>query len=71
MDAIAPASAPVAAAYESRVRDGALERDPAQERVASRLDALHAALGGYEPPSRSGLLGWLFGGGDAAPPRAA
>ncbi len=69
MDAIAPALDPIAAAYESRVRDGALERDPAQEQVVGRLDALFRALSDYEPSGRSGVLGWLFGGPRAESPR--
>ncbi len=42
------------------VRDGALERDPAQEIVVRRLDALEAELGEYRLARKSSALGWLF-----------
>ncbi|MDE2515975.1 MAG: AFG1 family ATPase [Rhodospirillales bacterium] len=42
---------------------GTLAADPAQTRIAARLDALYTALIGYDPkpPAPPGLLGRLFG----------
>lgn len=49
--------------YLEQARAGRLERDAAQEAVVRKLDALRDALDLYRPASKSGALGWLFGGG--------
>ena len=46
--------------YEARVSDGALERDPAQEIVLARLDALSRALAGYRLPGKPHPLKRFF-----------
>ena len=48
--------------YLGQARQGHLERDAAQEAVVAKLDALRIALDLYRPASKSGALGWLFGG---------
>ena len=47
--------------YDDRVRSGLLTRDPAQEAVVGKLDALGRALEGYAPARKSAALGWLLG----------
>lgn len=42
------------------IRDGLLERDPAQETVLLRLDQLTAELGEHRLARKSSSLGWLF-----------
>ena len=61
---------PVLDRYAACVRDGQLERDPAQEKIARRLDDLAAELGEYRLARKSSSLGWLFGQRrTAGPPR--
>lgn len=57
--------------YQSQVKSGAIEADPAQARAVEALTALETRLKGYKPPRpKKGLLGKLFGGDkSAAPPR--
>lgn len=57
----------VIAAYDALVAAGELKPDAAQRGVAQRLDRLARELSA--PPPRKGLLGRLFGGGDAPVPR--
>jgi cell division protein ZapE len=54
-------SGPLAARYESLVRQEAIERDPAQVALIRRLDALATRLGEHRLASKSSPLGWLFG----------
>ena len=49
--------------YLEQARTGRLERDAAQEAVVQKLDRLRETLSLYRPASKSGALGWLFGGG--------
>ncbi|MFL6586482.1 MAG: cell division protein ZapE [Luteimonas sp.] len=49
--------------YAAGVARGDWQSDPAQQPALVELDRLHAAL--IEPPPRRGMLGRLFGGGDA------
>ena len=42
--------------YRKKVKDGALNADPAQEALAEKLQNLYDALEGYQPPS--GSAGW-------------
>lgn len=49
--------------YAAGVARGDWQSDPAQQPALVELDRLHAAL--IEPPARRGMLGRLFGGGDA------
>ncbi|MGV6875108.1 cell division protein ZapE [Pseudochelatococcus sp. B33] len=58
------ASAPVRSRYEALVASGAIERDPAQERLVGRLDELVAALKAPRPV-RGGRLARLLGGREA------
>ncbi len=51
----------VAAAYDALVAEGAIERDPAQLRLAARLDALADRLDQAALATKSSPLGWLFG----------
>ncbi len=44
------------AQYRARLQAGDIRRDPAQELAAEKLESLHNALSGYEPPS--GRMGW-------------
>ena len=61
---------PIRQTYESKVRDGQIERDAAQQVVMARLDDLGGALEGYSPVRKSAALGWLFGAkANGAPPR--
>jgi cell division protein ZapE len=46
--------------YRDLIRCGRFERDPAQEQLVERLDALAARLDGYRPAKKAGALGWLF-----------
>ena len=54
--------------YEALVRSGALDRDPAQERLVARLDALEARLR-ERLRGKSGALNWLFARRADPPPR--
>ncbi|MCD9004743.1 cell division protein ZapE [Luteimonas sp. XNQY3] len=49
--------------YAAGVARGDWQSDPAQQPALVELDRLHAAL--IRPPARRGMLGRLFGGGDA------
>lgn len=42
--------------YQAMVESGAIDKDPAQARVAQQLDALHGALADYEPGRTTGLF---------------
>ena len=55
------------AAYRALVRSGSIERDPAQELAAEKLNLLHRRLKTYRPPEpgAGGLLSRLGFGGDA------
>ena len=57
----------VRAAYDALVAAGELRPDPAQAAVADRL--AHLAAGLERPPQKKGLLGKLFGGDSAPPPK--
>lgn len=57
----APDDHPVRARYEALVATGAIERDPAQEALVARLDALAGALGARRLARKGSALGWLFG----------
>ncbi|HEY0291504.1 MAG TPA: cell division protein ZapE [Hansschlegelia sp.] len=52
--------------YEALVRSGALERDPAQEAVVAKLNALDERLR-QKNRGKSGALGWLFASKPTAP----
>lgn len=52
---------PVAARYDALVAEGAIERDPAQQHLVARLDALVATLAEALPPPKPSTLGRLFG----------
>ena len=45
------------AAYRALVRDGAIERDPAQELAAEKLNLLHRRLKTYRPPEPKRFIG--------------
>ncbi|MFC0217087.1 cell division protein ZapE [Pseudochelatococcus lubricantis] len=60
---VASSPASVHAHYEALVTSGAIERDPAQERLVARLDAVIAALVAAPPPVRTGRFARFFGGG--------
>ena len=51
---------PIRQQYQSRVRDGGLERDAAQARIVALLDVLGEELDGYAPARKSAALGWLL-----------
>lgn len=63
-DGRASGASTVAGRYRALAESGALGRDPAQEEVAARLDALAASLGGRRP---AGPLARLLGAREAAP----
>jgi len=50
------------------VAAGSLERDPAQQALAKRLDRLAAALADYRPARSQGVLGRLIGAKATPPP---
>jgi cell division protein ZapE len=55
--------------YASLVEQGRIERDPRQEAIVARLDALSAAIAESRLAKKSSALGWMFGArGKAAPP---
>ena len=59
-------------AYRALIRAGKLERDPAQELAAEKLNLLHRKLGSYRPPEATGggLFSRLgFGEAPAEPPQ--
>ena len=47
--------------YAALVREGEIERDPAQEAVATKLTRLEERLAQHRLSSKSSALGWLFG----------
>jgi len=51
----------VSARYAALVAHGHIDRDPAQELVAEKLDSLAHALVQKEVASKGSALGWLFG----------
>jgi cell division protein ZapE len=52
--------AAVAQRYERLVGDGAIERDPAQQRIAAALDRLTVEIAAKRLARKSSALGWLF-----------
>ncbi|OCW59018.1 cell division protein ZapE [Hoeflea olei] len=61
----------VASAYAARVASGELSNDPAQVRLARRLDAVLDAVSSKRLATKSSALGWLFARkrADNTPPR--
>ena len=55
--------------YRNLIRSGRFERDPAQEELVERLDALAMRLDGYRPAKKAGALGWLFAARSGEPIR--
>jgi len=51
----------ISARYADLVAGGEIERDPAQEALAARLDRLNTRLETYRLARKSSSLGWLFG----------
>jgi cell division protein ZapE len=47
--------------YAALVREGEIERDPAQEAIATKLTHLEARLAQHRLSNKSSALGWLFG----------
>ena len=47
--------------YAALVREGEIERDPAQEAIAAKLTRLEARLAQHRLSNKSSALGWLFG----------
>jgi cell division protein ZapE len=47
--------------YAALVREGEIERDPAQEAIATKLTRLEARLVQHRLSNKSSALGWLFG----------
>src|SRR4051812_31646486 len=47
--------------YNALVAAGEIERDPAQQMVASKLTQLESRLGRHRLARKSSQLGWLFG----------
>src|SRR2546423_7997225 len=47
--------------YAALVREGEIERDPAQETIAARLTRLEERLAQHRLSRKSSHLGWLFG----------
>ena len=60
---------PIAERYRALVHDRRFEFDPAQARLAGRLDALAASLDGYRAEPKPGALARLMGLKAAQPPR--
>ena len=57
-------------AYRILIRSGEIERDPAQELAAEKLNLLHRRLGSYKPAESGGLLSRFgLGAEPAAPPQ--
>jgi cell division protein ZapE len=54
--------------YAERVRNGAFERDAAQEHVLRALQELSTQLAFYRPTRKSAALGWLVGARQQAAP---
>jgi cell division protein ZapE len=55
--------------YQTLIRSGRFERDPAQEKLLGKLDALATRLDGYRPAKKAGALGWLFAARPSEPIR--
>jgi cell division protein ZapE len=53
--------------YAALVKDGAIERDPAQIAVLKRLSTLAEALAARRLAHKGSALGWLLGGRQASP----
>jgi cell division protein ZapE len=51
----------IEARYSEKVRNGLIERDPAQEAAVKRLDRLCGELSEFRLARKSSALGWLFG----------
>ena len=51
----------ISARYADLVAAGEIERDPAQEALAARLDRLNARLETHRLARKSSSLGWFFG----------
>src|SRR4249919_2397244 len=51
----------ISARYADLVAAGEIERDPAQDALAVRLDRLNARLDTHRLARKSSSLGWLFG----------
>jgi cell division protein ZapE len=66
---LSPSSTSFRSHYRDLVSSGAIELDPAQERVAEAFADLEQRLAGYKPLRKQGLLGRLFADKDDAPPR--
>jgi cell division protein ZapE len=66
---LSPSSASFRSDYYDLVSSGAIELDPAQERVAEAFADLEQRLARYKPLRKQGLLGRLFADKDDAPPR--
>jgi cell division protein ZapE len=66
---LSPSSASFRSHYYDLVASGAIELDPAQERVAEAFADLEQRLAGYKPLRKQRLLGRLFADKDDAPPR--
>jgi cell division protein ZapE len=66
---LSPSSASFRSHYYDLVSSGAIELDPAQERVAEAFADLEQRLAGYKPLRKQRLLGRLFADKDDAPPR--
>jgi cell division protein ZapE len=66
---LSPPSASFRSHYYDLVSSGAIELDPAQERVAEAFADLEQRLARYKPLRKQGLLGRLFADKDDAPPR--
>jgi cell division protein ZapE len=66
---LSPSSTSFRSHYRDLVSSGAIELDPAQERVAEAFANLEQRLAGYKPLRKQGLLGRLFADKDDAPPR--
>ncbi len=59
----------ITARYDALVREGAIERDPAQVALLRHLETLAEGLSGYRLARKTSALGWLFGKRNATPPR--
>ena len=64
-------SGTIEARYSARVREGQIERDPAQEAAVRRLDKLCSDLAEHRLARKSSALGWLSAQGSRPAIRAA
>jgi cell division protein ZapE len=55
--------------YEALVAAKKIERDPAQERLLTRLTALEERVAAHRTARRSQPIGWLFGGSEREAPK--